>query len=300
MPKQLSLSERIIIERMISKDYSFASIGRNLERSASTISREVIKYRCFVDRIPLPGENDCTHKNSCLKNSICDDVGVHGCYGYRCKRCPEDRICTNICASYESSQCPLLDKPPYVCTNCSMLKQCKRNKAYYTAHRADAAHHKSIRNAHSGVRKTPSELRAIADIIEILGVSLFKRLFPVILTDNGVEFKNPQALEHTRTGLSRTRVFFCDPQASWQKPQVENNHRFIRRILPKGVSFSPLTVADVTLICCHINSVLRENLDNKTPFDLMDSKGGKKLLSLLQLSPIPPDEVTLSPKLLKR
>ena len=355
MPKQLSLSERIIIERMISKDYSFASIGRNLERSASTISREVIKYRCFVDRIPLPGENDCTHKNSCLKNSICDDVGVHGCYGYRCKRCPEDRICTNICASYESSQCPLLDKPPYVCTNCSMLKQCKRNKAYYTAHRADAAHHKSIRNAHSGVRKTPSELRAIADIIEpliakgqslnhicathldelgisertlynyidqgvfkvrnidlpkkvvyrqrrpkkvltkleyqyrqgrtyedfksfmeanpdlpvvemdtvkggrnkgkvfltmifrrtsfmliflmndgtqgsviqifdslteILGVSLFKRLFPVILTDNGVEFKNPQALEHTRTGLSRTRVFFCDPQASWQKPQV--------------------------------------------------------------------------------
>ncbi|WP_368076760.1 helix-turn-helix domain-containing protein, partial [Eubacterium sp. AF15-50] len=55
MPKQLSLSERIIIERMISKDYSFASIGRNLERSASTISREVIKYRCFVDRIPLPG-----------------------------------------------------------------------------------------------------------------------------------------------------------------------------------------------------------------------------------------------------
>lgn len=435
MPKQLSLSERIIIERMISKDYSFASIGRNLERSASTISREVIKYRCFVDRIPLPGENDCTHKNSCLKNSICDDVGVHGCYGYRCKRCPEDRICTNICASYESSQCPLLDKPPYVCTNCSMLKQCKRNKAYYTAHRADAAHHKSIRNAHSGVRKTPSELRAIADIIEpliakgqslnhicathldelgisertlynyidqgvfkvrnidlpkkvvyrqrrpkkvltkleyqyrqgrtyedfksfmeakpdlpvvemdtvkggrnkgkvfltmifrrtsfmliflmndgtqdsviqifdslteILGVSLFKRLFPVILTDNGVEFKNPQALEHTRTGLSRTRVFFCDPQASWQKPQVENNHRLIRRILPKGVSFSPLTVADVTLICCHINSVLRENLDNKTPFDLMDSKDGKKLLSLLQLSPIPPDEVTLSPKLLKR
>ena len=41
-------------------------------------------------------------------------------------------------------------------------------------------------------------------------------------------------------------------------------------------------------------------LDNKTPFDLMDSKDGKKLLSLLQLSPIPPDEVTLSPKLLKR
>ena len=113
---------------------------------------------------------------------------------------------------------------------------------------------------------TDSVIQIFDSLTEILGVSLFKRLFPVILTDNGVEFKNPQALEHTRTGLSRTRVFFCDPQASWQKPQVENNHRLIRRILPKGVSFSPLTVADVTLICCHINSVLRENLDKQNTF----------------------------------
>ena len=65
--RKIQKEDILIIERMISKDYSFASIGRNLERSASTISREVIKYRCFVDRIPLPGENDCTHKNSCLR-----------------------------------------------------------------------------------------------------------------------------------------------------------------------------------------------------------------------------------------
>lgn len=110
-----------------------------------------------------------------------------------------------------------------------------------------------------------------------------KRLFGVILTDNGVEFKNPNALEHTRPELIRTHVFFCDPQASWQKPHVENNHRLIRR----------------RLVCCHINSVIRDNLDGKTPFDLMDSADEKKLLSALNLSPIPPDEVILSPKLIK-
>ena len=119
------------------------------------------------------------------------------------------------------------------------------------------------------------------------------------LGGNGVEFKNPNALEHTRTGLIRSHVFFCDPQASWQKPQVENHHRFIRRIIPKGTSFNKLTVSDVSLICCHINSVHRENLDNKTPFELMGSADGKKLLSALNLSPIPPDEVILSPKLIK-
>lgn len=37
-----------------------------------------------------------------------------------------------------------------------------------TAHKANAAHHKSIKDAHSGVRKTPKELREIAEIIEPL------------------------------------------------------------------------------------------------------------------------------------
>ena len=38
---------------------------------------------------------------------------------------------------------------------------------------------------------------------------------------------------------------------------------------------------------------------NKTPFELMDSADEKKLLSALNLSPIPPDEVILSPKRIK-
>lgn len=69
-----------------------------------------------------------------------------------------------------------------------------------------------------------------------LGTALFKRLFGVILTDNGIEFKNPNDVEHTRPELIRIYVFFYDPQASWQKPHVENNHKLIRRIIPKGTS----------------------------------------------------------------
>lgn len=434
MAKQLSLPERIVIEQMIHKGFSFASIGRNLDRSASTIAREVLHYRCFTSRIPLMGENDCIFRPSCQKNTLCPEVGVHGCFGSRCKRCPDGIICTSICDRYDSFQCDLLDSPPYICSTCKMQKGCQKNKAYYSAHKANAAHHQSIKTAHSGVRKTPSELRDIAAIIEpliakgqslnhicathgaelgvsertlynyidqnvfkvrnidlpkkvvyrqrrpkkvltkleyqyrqgrtiedlasyidanpdlsivemdtvkggrekgkvlltmifrktsfmliflmndgtqdsviqvfdalteLLGMALFKRLFSVILTDNGVEFKNPNALEHTRTGLIRSHVFFCDPQASWQKPQVENNHRLIRRILPKGTSFNKLSVGDVSLICCHINSVLREQFSDKTPFDLMDSADAKKLLSALNLSPIPPDEVILNPKLIK-
>lgn len=61
-------------------------------------------------------------------------------------------------------------------------------------------------------------------LTELLGIALFKRLFSVILADNGVEIKNLNALEHTRSRLIRSRVFFCNQQVSWQKPQVENNY----------------------------------------------------------------------------
>ena len=89
MAKQLSLSERIIIEQMIHKDYSFASIGRNLNRSSSTIAREVLHYRCFTSRIPIMGENDCINRPGCQRNTLCPEKGFHGCYFSRCKRCSE-------------------------------------------------------------------------------------------------------------------------------------------------------------------------------------------------------------------
>ena len=69
MAKQLSLPERYVIERMLHQDYSFASIGRNLDRSASTIAREVLHYRCFTSRSPIMGENDFINK-MCIRDSM--------------------------------------------------------------------------------------------------------------------------------------------------------------------------------------------------------------------------------------
>ena len=69
MSKQLSLSERIIIERMLAQNYTFATIARKLERSASTITREVKNYRCFINPDSHKG-NDCIHFQSCLRNRV--------------------------------------------------------------------------------------------------------------------------------------------------------------------------------------------------------------------------------------
>ncbi len=47
---------------------------------------------------------------------------------------------------------------------------------------------------------------------QILGIDEFKRLFEVILTDNGTEFSNPESIEFDmNTGEKVSSVFYCNP-----------------------------------------------------------------------------------------
>ena len=102
----------------------------------------------------------------------------------------------------------------------------------------------------------------VAEVFEkiegVLGLETMQSTFCVILTDNGAEFKNPQLLETSLSGKRRTRIFYCDPMASWQKGRLERNHEFIRYIIPKGRSFDGLSTKGVTLMMNHINSITRK------------------------------------------
>lgn len=137
-------------------------------------------------------------------------------------------------------------------------------------------------------------------LTELLGPRLFQKTFPVILTDNGPEFKNPSALEFTNNERRRTYIFYCDPYVSNQKGRLEKNHEFIRYVLPKGKSFSHLTDDDAKKLTNHINSIARDNLNGATPFDLASLLINKKVLVSLGLEKVSPDEVLLKPALLKK
>ncbi len=433
MSKHLTLSDRAIIEKYLVLDMPFSYISKQLNRSGTTISREIKKYRCFVNGIRYT-QNDCVNYRTCLRKNLCDTKSIYTCFS-RCKTCAE-YSCHDLCHEYISAHCSLLDKPPYVCTCCPEEKTCRRHHAYYTAHRAHAAAIKERRDSRAGIRTSPERLMELNDLLSplinngqsinhifashakeiglskktiynyidqnafsvrnldlprkvryrqrhphevvmkfdyqcrkgrsyadftsfmeqtphlpivemdtvlgargshqtlltmlfrdtnfmlifllpdkshksvieifdkltnLLGLDLFRKLFPVILTDNGTEFKGVHNLEFTENGARRTRIFYCDPQASWQKGRIEKNHELIRQILPKGSNFDKLDEIDIHLIICHINSVIRELFENQTPFELMSKKEEhKKLLEALALSQIPLDEVCLKPALLKR
>ena len=135
-----------------------------------------------------------------------------------------------------------------------------------------------------------------------LGLERFLRLFPIFLTDNGSEFKKVDELELTEDLLYRTRVYYCDPMASWQKPHIEKNHEFIRYVIPRGKSLNPYTQEDMTLLMNHINSTRRPGLGNKAPYELINEEDEEMwaLFHLLKMDLIPPDEVHLMPDLFTR
>ena len=126
----------------------------------------------------------------------------------------------------------------------------------------------------------------------------FKKLFSLLLTDRGTEFSKPQLFEiNTETGEIRSKIFYCDPQQSSQKPHVENNHNFVREILPNGQDWSNLTQDKLDLMFSHINSVPRESLGNKTPYEVFTFIYGKEVADKLNIQKIEKDEVTTTPHL---
>jgi len=148
--------------------------------------------------------------------------------------------------------------------------------------------------------------KSVTDIFEklydTLGKIIFKRLFPVLLTDNGSEFSNPKAIEcsdEKYTGL-RTNVFYCDAGSPYQKGAIEVNHELIRRILTKGTNFNNLTQEEISLMMNHINSYKRKKLNNRSPYETFSFYHGEEVLHKLGCAPVAANDILLKPTLLKK
>ena len=149
--------------------------------------------------------------------------------------------------------------------------------------------------------QTTDEVTRIFEILQnLIPLDIYKDLFQVILTDNGHEFFDVNNIEciHS-TGEYVTHLFFCDPHASCQKGMLEKNHEFIRYILPKGSSFKNINQEDCNLIMNNINSLCRDSLNGKSPYEAMLFLCDEYILKKLGCHFIKSDEVNLTYDLLK-
>ncbi len=104
---------------------------------------------------------------------------------------------------------------------------------------------------------------------DLFGYELFQKLFPIILTDNGSEFSNPDTIEYNGPNI------------------------------PKGLSFDNYNQEEITLIINHINSVPREKLNGMTPFEIRSHYVPKSFFDNLSLKSINKTDVILNKNLFK-
>lgn len=114
-------------------------------------------------------------------------------------------------------------------------------------------------------KKSNYVTRVFNSLKKTLGIEEYKKLFQVILTDNGTEFSDPESIEiDCDTGEIVSQLFYCD------------------------------------LLASHINSVPRISLNNSTPYEVASLLIGKENLDKLKIKKIEYDDVDLSKKLLKK
>ena len=138
-------------------------------------------------------------------------------------------------------------------------------------------------------------IKKITYFKDLIGQETFDKLMEILLTDNGKEF---YIGEEILTISSNIHLFYCHPYSSFEKGSIENNHELIRRVIPKGVSLKPYTQKELNLLCSHINSLYRESLNGKCPFDLIEQYIPLCKIEELGLSKINPLDVCLIPELL--
>lgn len=147
--------------------------------------------------------------------------------------------------------------------------------------------------------KTNESMSGSLDLLQDkLGIQLFSKLFSLLLTDRGPEFEKHQMFELHKSGSTRLSIFYCDPMQSYQKPHVENNHNYVRDIIPNRYPMDTLSQEDINLMFSHINGTPRRSLGDKTPYELFCFLYGKEAAELLGIKEIQRDDVILKPSLI--
>lgn len=137
-------------------------------------------------------------------------------------------------------------------------------------------------------------IKTFERIKEQMGVIVFSKIFDVILTDNGSEFKDPLSIEIDKRAEEKLiSIYYCQARRSDQKGKCEKNHEHFREMIPKGISFNNYEVEDINHISLMVNNYPRPMFNFKTPIEVADILLDKKAFSLNNLKAIPTNQVVL-------
>lgn len=156
--KHLTLDDRIRIEALLKEDFSLRYIADRIDKSPSSISRELKKHTV----IHSPKSCDCTFSRDCSCRHVC---GASAC-NKKCRTCSKAK---KYCADYAQAFCDIrLSHPLKLCNSCHKRAFCHFESAYYYGSKAHLQYRDTLVNSRSGFDLSAGELIQINDIVSPL------------------------------------------------------------------------------------------------------------------------------------
>ena len=155
----LNDSERLKIEHGLRKGMPFLQIARELGKSHTSISREVLKHRVNSEK-GSPGRitNRCVFRRNCNAYYLCP--------GRKCQRkCSACKNCNEVCPKFQEEICNKLSEPPYVCNGCHDEYKCVLRKKFYLHSPAQQEYLHVLVKSREGANLTETELSAISKVL---------------------------------------------------------------------------------------------------------------------------------------
>ena len=297
--KQLTYEERIQIDLLYRNGVSIRGIGRLLERSPNTISRELREKK--VKGIYLPKkahqktyQRRYLSKRSCMKVSMDPYLSKFVDTHIRLNWSPQRMsgylsLCgynVSTKAIYRFVYRRSLDS--YLIYHNSKRKQ-RRHKAqwldgrqyiekrpqvhtsgHYEADFIMSSHNQvsllvvvDRHTRHTKIERIPNRKHAVV-------TRAFSRLFQdinvkTLTLDNDISFSHWKFLERELN----TTIYFTHPYCSWEKGLVENTNRWIRLFVPKRSDIALAADSDIQNALYYLNEIPRQCLGYRTAEELL-------------------------------
>ena len=153
----LSLDERYQIQHLLDINTSIRKIAKLLNRSPSTILREIKRHTKVT---PGKGTN-CVNKKFCKRRHVCGNM-------YCRKACKNCTFCKKHCSDYVESFCEKATTPPYLCNGCRSVAHCSFKKQIYRALCAEETYKETLITRRNGFDLTYEQLEHINSIVSPL------------------------------------------------------------------------------------------------------------------------------------
>ena len=155
--KHMTLNDRISIQEGLDNGYSIRTIARTINKSPSTVMREIEKHKTVKGKRRPDLLDECALKKDCSIYHLCQGIDCNS----QCRTCEK---CKSICPNYSPAHCDLIRKSPYVCNGCNKFNICMYSRIIYLATYAQNCYEETLISTREGVNMEPDTLQQLDEL----------------------------------------------------------------------------------------------------------------------------------------